>query len=1051
MATISSNGTGGGLASATTTWAGGVVPIEGDKVIIVAGDTVTLDGTFVWGDDSVTATIPNAAVNVSGTLSASRTVSSSLTGKGMIVINQGATLDYGTTASPIPLGVTATLILNKATTPAARVGLHQVGPSSGAGNHISWSFTGEASRSRGMVLNADTSTSSANIVLTSAAHGWVAGDEVLLFNTTDNSSADENELRTISSIAGATITLNAAPTYVHKAGSPVCNLKCNVVIQSFNQVSGQSASITINAPNSPAVQATLGYYVRFKDTQLLNIGHTGVNSGITCGPGIGALNFTVSFDRVVRKNNVSGVVGSLLNGSPWKTTTITDSVFYNLYGGIGFNHRNILLTNCWVANGNLNAGSGFSNFVDCWFTAGGQDVTSTNFATFTNCTISGRANALCAVTGLSVSFVDCDVGKTYGWKAINADYVWRLAGQAHQNGEVLFKNCQLHSAFSTPSTAALLVSQDYIFAEYVDKNQSVTTQEIYTHTQEQKRDNSNIYRSTSSISIAPIIISTDCTRTKQILCANGSSIRVIGYVKKSHASNVAATVTITGLGIAAVTFTKANDTNWEKFDLTATNSSGADGNFTLTYTANSSSGTSNVVYFDGVPDAPFVTKCRHYGFLFDESNPTRTVNPYTSTTEATAIAYTGVTVDNATKEISFAAGTADTAQKFYDFVQARMCANLSHEIPLVRSGSVYALTAGWTVIDPYYSGAMTWSGGTVQYSTYGSKADDLDGCIIEFADTGGGTYTLTGNLGGTLDLRNLDSDPITVEVPTGTTTTTANNTGGAITVQEPQTYQSVVLTGGEAGSRVQLYDLTSSTELYNDIPVAWPFTWTDPSPYAADREIRLRLMWVDGDEAKLFIDQAIGTVTEAAPTLPYLIAQRDDAVYNANAIDGSALTGYAIVGTTLRIDVDDGSATWPEMYAYEVYWLSTEGGIRDQDLYIEARDTANYVFFGGFKIRNTSSPSVPLLITGGNGEPSSGPATDLLDTTGGTIFVNSSIVVPYSSGAEVTEQIVRDGLTSQGYTQGRAGNLDEMPANIVKVNNVSVTGTGVDGDTWGPA
>lgn len=512
---------------------------------------------------------------------------------------------------------------------------------------------------------------------------------------------------------------------------------------------------------------------------------------------------------------------------------------------------------------------------------------------------------------------------------------------------------------------------------------------------------------------------------------------MVGYVQADASfynggTWTAPTVTLSGLGETDEVFTATSACNgaWEQFDLSITNNSGNDGNFTLTYTANANAVTTGTVYFDGVPDAPFVTKCRHYGFLIQESNPNRTVDPYAVASEATAAAYTGVTINNTTKEISFAVGTADTAQKFYDFHQATICDNLDYDVAISRAGTLFSLLSTWTVIDPYYSGDVTWSGGTVQYSTYGTLADNLDGCIVEFADTGGGTYTFTGTLSGTLDLRNLDADPITVEVPTGTTTTDANNTGGAITVQEPQVYQSVTLTGGEAGSRVQLYDVTSSTELYNDVPGSWPFTWTDPDPYSADREIRLRVMWVSGADAKQFIDQIVGTVTDVSPALPYLVSQLDDAVYIANGIDGSALTGYAIVGTNLRIDVDDGTATWAEMYAYQVYWLSTEDGIRDQDLYIQAIDTANYVFYGGFQIRNTSSPSVPLLITGGNGEPSSGPATDLLDTTGGTIFVNSAIVVPYSSGAAVTEQIVRDGLTSQGYTTTRANAIDTIPEDV---------------------
>ncbi len=48
MASISSNGTGGGNSNSTSTWAGGVVPTSVDDVLIVDGDTVTQNAAHTF-------------------------------------------------------------------------------------------------------------------------------------------------------------------------------------------------------------------------------------------------------------------------------------------------------------------------------------------------------------------------------------------------------------------------------------------------------------------------------------------------------------------------------------------------------------------------------------------------------------------------------------------------------------------------------------------------------------------------------------------------------------------------------------------------------------------------------------------------------------------------------------------------------------------------------------------------------------------------------------------------------------------------------------------
>lgn len=250
-----------------------------------------------------------------------------------------------------------------------------------------------------------------------------------------------------------------------------------------------------------------------------------------------------------------------------------------------------------------------------------------------------------------------------------------------------------------------------------------------------------------------------------------------------------------------------------------------------------------------------------------------------------------------------------------------------------------------------------------------------------------------------------------------------DNNGVARKEPAPLGYQSVTVTGATAGSRIQIYDLTSSTELYNGTPT-FPYTWEDTNPYSADREIRLRVAYQNGTSAKTFIDTVIGTCTEASPSVSYLVTQTADSVYDTNAVDGSTVTDITITDASMLVSVSTGSISLQELYAYETYWLFTEEGIRDEGRFIDAPDTANYIWHG-FQLKNTTSPTTPLSVTGGYVKDyTSGTAIAIVDTSGGTIFLAPDHVVPYSSGAEATVAIVQSGLTAQGYTTSRAPKLD---------------------------
>ena len=217
----------------------------------------------------------------------------------------------------------------------------------------------------------------------------------------------------------------------------------------------------------------------------------------------------------------------------------------------------------------------------------------------------------------------------------------------------------------------------------------------------------------------------------------------------------------------------------------------------------------------------------------------------------------------------------------------------------------------------------------------------------------------------------------------------------------PQT-ASVTINNITTSSRVQLYDTANSTELYNGIPGATSYVYSET--YSLDRTVRVRITDQVGAVAKIMIEAVVGSISTSNYNISYNAGQEADTTYNTNAIDGTAVTGITINDTTDRVEIGipGGSMTWPQIYAYEVAWLHTEVGIRDDFAFMVAPDTANYLLTG-FKIKNTSSPSVPLVITSGYGRDSSTlSSVDLVDTTGGTLIFAPDHVVPYSSGSGLT-------------------------------------------------
>lgn len=242
----------------------------------------------------------------------------------------------------------------------------------------------------------------------------------------------------------------------------------------------------------------------------------------------------------------------------------------------------------------------------------------------------------------------------------------------------------------------------------------------------------------------------------------------------------------------------------------------------------------------------------------------------------------------------------------------------------------------------------------------------------------------------------------------------------------PQDYATITLTGLTANSRVQLYDTTNSVELYNEVVTDTSLTYQ--VPYTADFTCRVRVMYQSGVTAKEFVEFTESVTIDGVSRA---VTQTDDAVYNANAIDGSTITNITIDDGTLLVNVDTGTVSLQNIYAYETYWLYTEEGIRDESRFITAIDQANYIF-EDFKIKNVQSSPDTLTITGGYMKDSlTEQAVDVIDLSGGTVFLAPEHVVPFeTSGSSVTAADIWSYSSRRLSTAGNSDIIDPISTTV---------------------
>jgi len=825
VALITSNGTGGGLASATTSWAGGVVPTSADDMTVLAADEITMDSTNVACN----------TLRVEGILNCDPTVNTAIAIEVGSVVANGGHVDFDVSLYPL---TTCKFIYNNLNSAS---NVDSIVSSQGQ-----ITFRG-APKTRhaglvGQLFPGDTTLEVDDV------SGWLVGDEIVIESTDAYTSPPHIDRGIISSITGNVVTVPPI-TYAHEASCRVGNFSSNMVLgvpssSALGRMAWQPGYISgQTTPNKiwDNVLFLHGGGGSYRGYGPLSIGGNSNGSlvGVTHNFFITDCAFIDYKDQCFSSHSLGEYKGNI---------TFRGNVIYSSQGnGVQSGSSNsYTLDSCafFGGTGAVVSSSQYNNSVKDSFLSG--------YPTLMHGVVKAyNAVGRCSQKGLNSgsynsSLVEC---------------LMHPSVQDHTRIGALGEVSVIDSDI-TPIAVDISSKADGTEVVYTNIGGLETGQAIFRPFSEVTRDNLIKHRGTSSLRITPTRLGVECIREQKVLIGNGEALRLVGYIKSQAVFYNAGvwnppTVTISGLGLAPVTFSASSQSSdaWEAYDISLINESGSAGSLKIAFTVTAQSALGDV-WFDGTPTTPFVTNVRHYGFDFNESSQHRVVNRNSVASEALAETY-NVVVDVGALTIT----SNSQGQEIYDYTQywAAQPVNNENEVPFVTfGGGNYILADGWKlIISSAVSGGINLTGDMELQAVSDLAVYNIGGKVIF---TVAGTYTFTDCV--ITEVINLSAGNVVINA-VGLTAITNNLSPATISILAEQKKLDFTVYGSDGslltGYEWRLYESDPSIGIIGLVELAGEEVATQSSQnysydYTADTPYALQILDVPSHEEKTIRD-----------------------------------------------------------------------------------------------------------------------------------------------------------------------------------------------------
>lgn len=1029
----------------------------GDKIII-RDPTVTVtynvegvfgDGTSINNtgpvDPSTTALFLTNAICISaGTLQASRSEVSSLTANGLIVINNnGAKFDWGTTSSPVTVKANIVLGLLSDTSisnPIKNGITLKNGTNPDAGLENSYFYICGNEKTRNTQLNGDHATTATTITVLDST-GWSSKDRIIIENRFITSTS--NYIGEIVSVNGNIITITPGLDGNYKSGAYVGNFSSNIEISPGYSTTGGANATGINLV---AVGNNSAYEIR-------NCSFKNWGGGITLRGNTFYARRNIIIDKISND--------SILNGN----------TFISWSGGVGYQHTisNFAIysptgSGCILqSGGGLYFNNGVVYRVGTAFTPNQQspaELDIKNTRTFSTSYTFGAAVQCYKINVYDSNFRSQGAsshtlrfGPVFGKVYLQNCYIETnknnpatiINSSESSDGIVEARNCTLSACI--PSIDGLRTSKGFV-ANFYSINDVTTSNKRFNSFYSLSGNYTNRNRGIASYEWVSLIANQQYYIKETIPTKANVSQRFVGYLKFDvlYGPNTLPYVTFTDASnnsSVTQTFNCSFVPNvWQKFDLTVNPI--ADGNLTMTVYSQTSSTTAKI-YLDGLSFDPINPKSRHYGFQFNETFPNQTIDASTTLTEnqvATlaninnldylydASNYWSVTNPSSISYVDLYSKDGKTL----DFGSKHIVVDNSASNGFAYSSNVITLKT------PLLSGGVNFNGLRTTGNVYLSSESSIGNINIYANVYQASAVSLTGvTMQGTLAYKT--EDPTTIEYTNCSMDTVQNDGNAIITIKKTN---STITNGADLqiadfiptvlnltlnGGYIAIYDNSGTRQYYQNtdgaviLPSSATGTWTY-------RIARYGYQYIQGS---FVVNPDTGANVTISPTYT------PDNFVTSNP---TTVAAYTDLETTEKI------------YNYLNYWSTTSTGINYTPFYSKA--------FGSITINknvNLDKTAASILVYNGSTLLTlkcTGLSEDTLFVSDGNIVAQNGTT--YSDdvkirAANLNSELILGGITSMTlYPSEAARDANTTPGDVLTgtiyrflygstVNGVTLSGT----------